>query len=450
MRIHWGTLLVMGAAALLLNACDSGGGSGSGDSDGSTTVGDTVVGTQDGGGMVAQDAAVGPVDDAGTAVTDAGSGLPPGSDAGSTPVDPPMNADCDQSGFTAAQEIAVIDQGASGTYMIYQAHTSAQPPLDLISIEINAAAAPASGSTVDLTGRANMSLAGADLVVAIASGCGQQGCASWLLADGGTITFTELSQTGSIVATLTNVIFRQVTVDQNTGMASVTPNGATWCLPEWNINSAYEQPPELPKGGPAQPNCVAEGTGNFQFDNVANLQLQNCYGETVSLHDTCGQSKALWMLATAGWCTACDQLIASLKQQFAGADGIMSRASIAAAQPGLDMWVILGENKQSAEPTLQYCEAYAQEKGLDPAMVVIDWVNPEVSVPLVDPEGYAIGTNSLGNVWTVMNPYLVEANGGVTLGFPWSGVLRGSNMEYVWSDYIPGSDINQTLGELLQ
>ena len=62
----------------------------------------------------------------------------------------------------------------------------------------------------------------------------------------------------------------------------------------------------------------------------------------------------------------------------------------------------------------------------------------------------AVGVNSLGSIWQVMNPYLVGDNGGVTLGFPWSGVLRGSNMEYIWSDYIPGSDINQTLGELLQ
>lgn len=361
-----------------------------------------------------------------------------------------MNADCDQTGFTAAQEIAVIDQGTSGTYMIYQAHTSAQPPLDLISIEINAAAAPASGSTVDLTGRANMSLAGADLVVAIASGCGQQGCASWLLADGGSITFTELSQTGSIVATLTNVIFRQVTVDQNTGMASVTPNGATWCLPEWNINAAYEQPPELPKGGPAEATCVADGTGSFQYDNVQNIQLQNCYGDTVSLHDTCGQSKAHWILGTAGWCTACDQLIASLKQQFQGNDGIMTRASIAAGQPGLDMWIVVGENKQGGMPTSQFCQGYAEEKGVDPSMVLIDHPQQAVDIPLVDPEGYAVSINGLGTVWSAMNPYLVaDGSGAVQMGYPWNAILRGSNMEYVWSDYL-GGDLNQVLGELLQ
>ena len=30
--------------------------------------------------------------------------------------------------------------------------------------------------------------------------------------------------------------------------------------------------------------------------------LTNCLGEEVSLHARCGQTKALWMIATAGWC----------------------------------------------------------------------------------------------------------------------------------------------------
>jgi hypothetical protein len=445
MRIDWRTIIAVSAAALMFTACDSGSSGGSGDDDTVASTGDAAVATSDGSGAVDQDTATVGTNDATVAVNDSGSGPAPNEDAGPTPVDPPMNADCSKSGFTAAKEIAQNSDG----YLIYQAHSAAAPPLDLISVEINVTSAPVAPTTVDLTGRASMSLAGADLVVAVASGCTGQGCGAWLLADEGTISFSELSATGKIVATLTNVLFREVTVGQD-GMATVTPNGNTWCISKWDIDMAYDQPPELPSGGPAQPNCVAEGTGTYKEDNIANLQLQNCYGDTVSLHDTCGQSKAHWMIGTAGWCSACTALIASLRDNYKGADGIMTRASIAAAQPGLDIWLLLAENGESGEPTLQYCQAYAEQKGVDPAMVIVDYANPEVQIPLIDPEGYALSANGLGNTWSVMNPYLVgQSDGSIQLGFPWSAVLRGSNMEYVWSDYM-GGDINQVLGELLQ
>lgn len=446
MRIDWRTIIAVGAAALLFTACDSGSGGGSSDDDTVAPTGDAGLTSVDGSGAVEQDGATVGTNDATVGLDDSGAGPNPTADAGPTPVDPPMNADCDQTGFTAMNEIAVNETD----YLIYQAHSAAEPPLNLISVEIQAATAPSPGTTVDLTGRANMSLQGAELVVAMATGCTTQGCGAWLLADEGSISFTDLSATGNIVATITNVVFREVDVDSNTGMASVKPGGNTWCLPSFDINQAFDQPAELPSGGPAEATCVAGGTGTYKNDNVANLQLQNCYGDTVSLHDTCGQSKAHWLIGTAGWCTACDQMIASLKDQFKGADGIMSRASIAAAQPGLDLWLVLAENQQSAEPSLQFCQAYAEQKGVDPAMVVVDYADPAVEVPLVDPPGYALPVNGLGQTWATMNPYLVADGGGsVSMGFPWSAVLRGSNMEYVWSDYM-GGDINQVLGELLQ
>ena len=65
----------------------------------------------------------------------------------------------------------------------------------------------------------------------------------------------------------------------------------------------FDQPAELPSGGPAQASCVASGTGVYEGDNVADLTLTNCLGEPVSLHATCGQSKAHWLIGTAGWCT---------------------------------------------------------------------------------------------------------------------------------------------------
>ncbi len=446
MRIDWRAITAVSAAALLLNACDAGGGSNSTLGDAASADNDASISSLDGTSTGGQGDATVQTDATPVGVDDTGPG--PVEDGGTAPVDPPISADCDKSGFSAANEIAVIDQGQGGTYMIYQAHSAAQPPLDLISVEINAASAPSAGSTVDLTGAASMNLAGANLVVALATGCSQQGCGAWLLADEGSITFTELSDKGNIVATLTNVVFREVNVDQSTGDASVKPNGSSWCVSNWEINKAFEQPPELPTGGPAQATCVAEGTGVYKNDNVANLQLVNCNGDTVSLHDTCGQSKAHWLLGTAGWCSACSEMLAGLNQQF-GENGVLSRASIAAAQPGLDLWVILGENQQGGAPSQQFCKSYAQSNGLDPAMVLIDFVSPEVDIPLVDPPGYSVPVSGLGNTWQAVNPYLVADGQGVTLGYPWNATLRGTNMEYHWSDYM-GGDLNQALGELLQ
>ena len=60
MRIHWSIVLVTSAAAMLLSACDSGGGSGSNDSDGATQVGDVGVATADGAGTLQQDGGMGP------------------------------------------------------------------------------------------------------------------------------------------------------------------------------------------------------------------------------------------------------------------------------------------------------------------------------------------------------------------------------------------------------
>ena len=77
---------------------------------------------------------------------------------------------------------------------MYQAHSSAQPPVDLISVELNAGMAPAPGTTVDLAGMASADLSqGVPVLVAMATACTQQGCSKVLLADAGTISFQEFT-----------------------------------------------------------------------------------------------------------------------------------------------------------------------------------------------------------------------------------------------------------------
>ena len=474
MRIDWRLIVAVSAAALLFTGCDSGSGSGSGNNGGDTATADDTTGGTDTTGNLDQDGVGdvppvdgGPVDpndavvtvdatdDAGPVDPNDGTVIqPPDEDAGTNP---DMEGPCDKSGFTAMNEIAVISQaaGSPSKYLIYQAHSAAQPPVDLISVEINAAMAPAPGSTVDLGGLASSDFAqGVPIVVAIAVGCGGESCANVLFADEGTITFHDLSETGKITATLSQVRFQEVQINQDTGQSTPVPNGTLWCLPNWEIDMAFQQPAELPTGGPAQPTCVAEGTGVFQGDNIANLTLTNCLGETEQLHSNCGQSKAHWLLSTAGWCSACAELLGALSQPasaggMGGADGTLSRASVAAANPGLDVWIVLGEDQNSQKPTQSYCMAYAAQNKIDPAMVFIDWTDAKTQVSLVEPAGASIQVQALGSVYSVMNPYLIATpDGAVQMAWPWSGVLRGSNMEYVWSSYLPG-DINSALGNLL-
>ena len=60
--------------------------------------------------------------------------------------------------------------------------------------------------------------------------------------------------------------------------------------------------------------CVAYGNGIGIENNIGNLQLPNCNGDTVSLHNRCGVNKAVWFVHTAGWCSACGDWMAQVDQ----------------------------------------------------------------------------------------------------------------------------------------
>ncbi len=55
----------------------------------------------------------------------------------------------------------------------------------------------------------------------------------------------------------------------------------------------------------------------------------------------------------------------------------------------------------------------------------------------------------LATTWTNINPYLKAVNNRVSSGFPWMAVLRATNMEYVWSDYVGWGDINTGISQAM-
>ena len=435
--------MVLGLAvcALAVVGCDTaGGGSSSGDPEADGAIG------ADTNGLGGADAVTGPLDDAGPVDPDPVDPDPVDPD----PVDPDPHAQypdwCTFKGFDSVQTVAVVDKQAGVEHWIFQAYKSEQPPVDLISIEITPSmGGPSAPGTFDLSGGASANLGQTGLLVAVALGCADQGCSKVFLADEGTLTLTQLEPGGGFAGSMEGVVLREVTISEE-GVASPTGNEEAWCLHGYTFSEAFQPPPEIPEGGPAEPQCVAGGTGPYLGDNVSNITLKNCLGEEVRLHDTCGQSKAMWLIATAGWCTACEEMIAGLANQHGG---FLSRAKVAEVNPGLDMLVVLGENQNGGFPIPSYCQQYAQFNKLDPAMVIVDYSTAGANIPLVDPAGMAVTVNGLATTWSAINPYLVGVNGQVQSGYPWNAILRGSNMEYVWSDYTGSGDINSILNMLL-
>lgn len=77
--------------------------------------------------------------------------------------------------------------------------------------------------------------------------------------------------------------------------------------------------------------------------------------------------------------------------------------------------MVFGENAMGGEPTLDECNAYAERYGVSPEQVLIDY-------------GGTFGG------WSQTFSKISTYSGG-SIGLPWTAVLRGSNLEYVASDY---------------
>ena len=353
-------------------------------------------------------------------------------------------AGCDKSSFVMAGQSFEVKTGFAA-FRGYST-TDTAVPVDSLSIELYA-----SGTYTGATTTGTYSLAGHDYLscsncVLVRAGCSGETCAKTFFADVGDLVITQWDAAGGrFKANLVGVTAKEVTLNRETAASTPVAGGETWCLDGLSVEADIKS---IPVSDRTKPECVADGTGVYLNDNVGNFALVNCNGDRIRLHDDCGSTtkKALWIVATAGWCTACSQFLAELVSNHGGS---LSREKVAAQTPGLDMIIVLGENAQGVKPSQAYCKSYAAAKKLDPAMVVVDWSDAGQSIPLIDPEGFAIETNSLGTVWSKINPYLVEEGGSVASAYPWWALLRPYNMQYMWSDYAALVPFEQALNSLL-
>ncbi len=351
---------------------------------------------------------------------------------------------CDQSGFTEAAASFGEQQGI----FLYQAASAQAEPADILQFEIYPGeqfGGATSAGTYDLTGT-NYATCGN--CVLVRTQCSQaSGCDKTFYADTGSLVISEWAEGGKFSGRLDGVTLKEVTIDSNTFQSTPVVGGQTWCLDGYTFDVDVAAPPEVPMATePAALERVEAGNGDLLGNNIANFSLPNCNGDMVALHDSPATTKAMWLMGTAGWCTACE---AFLQQFVADHGGSLSREIITAQTPGLDMYIILAENQQSALPTADYCTAYAEAKNIDPAMVLID-NNPAGSqIALTMAPGFGLDVNGMATTWTAMNPYLEVSGETVTTGFPWNALLRGSNMEYVWIDTVSPADFNSAIGGLL-
>lgn len=284
-----------------------------------------------------------------------------------------------------------------------------EPPFQKITIELNHDALEGDGVGIhEIKGEGQP---GCDMCVRAYSYCNYDGCAQVYLAESGTLEIESAGRPGTpLRGRLKNVIFKQV-LDQG-GEYKEYAKGYNWCFGDYEFNF------EVPELNEAEGFCVDDGTGMLVGDNIGDYTLTNCLEQEVNLHSRCGLTNAVWLVVTAGWCGACKKFVPKVGDYFRDTP----------ADKGLDIMILYGETPAAVKPTIADCYQYAEEMGIDPAQVFID--------------------NTDGRAWG--NTFdRIENYAGGSLGIPWSCLLDGRSMEYIWSSTVGTGTIYEEMEALL-
>lgn len=320
---------------------------------------------------------------------------------------------CDIFGFDSTNQAAIARFAGDTTRLRYTAsNVTVEPPYDKLVIEMNQTALFAGGATSGAFDLAGTGERGGPLLVRGQSYCNDVSCGFTYVPEGGELEVSAMGAPGTeLKAVIHDLRLKQVRIDTNTGELLPFARGKVWCVGDYVLDAP------VPPINVAAGACVAEGTGTLVGDNIRNFTLQNCNGDFVDLHERCGKAKALWIVASAGWCGACEAFVpvaAKRYQELAG--------------EGLDLMVVVGENQFSEAPSLEYCMEYALSHGLTPEQTFIDHD----------------GERSWPQLFGAIDTY-----SGDTIGLPWNVVLDGRSMEYIWSSNTGNGDLYGVQDELL-
>jgi hypothetical protein len=140
--------------------------------------------------------------------------------------------DCTYDGYQIGAEQAFYDeQDPEHPLFVYQATNSAAFPMDvieLLSYPGEPYYGPSGPGTYSLDGS---NYADCSLCVMLYLGCGESSCESLLFADEGSVTISSSVGAGEdFRAQLSNVVFKEVTIDSETYETTPVPGGVTWCV----------------------------------------------------------------------------------------------------------------------------------------------------------------------------------------------------------------------------
>ena len=327
----------------------------------------------------------------------------------------PTDASCSQSGFAAGTESGAIGSSEQWAFQAYKPDGTAFVSVSSLA-DWNG---PMTTGSYSLDG---INYKDCGLCLLAGTGCdGGQNCSKVFYASEGTVNVTSLgaAEGETLAGLLEGVVFEEVTIAEDYTSTPVS-GGDTWCFNEYAFNETIAADPNAPMEvvpyEDTSDTCVVDGNGTNLGHNIAGFELQNCAGETVNLQEQyCGQGrKALWLATSAEWCGPC-----------LAYDPIYY--DLASKNDDIDFYVILGQDA-GATTNISCPNGFGQE--------YIPGIGP------VPPSNVLIDPN-----WTttdrLMNDYQAP-------GIPYSRVLNGDNMEYVWTEQASTdtiSDLPQALQE---
>ena len=192
------------------------------------------------------------------------------------------------------QTHATYDARKSKTIRHLRATSREAPPWDEIEVTLK------EGTDFEYMGTGVYDLGSQDYAtcstcVVAQKNCHEGGCVRQFFAKSGTLVIEEDGgPDGQLTASLYGVLMEEVYIDAASDSAIVMPTGSPWCLPEVKLTAQMVDITQ-------ESACDPEGDGNVIGKKIANFQLTNCLGLVRDLHDGCGDARAFWFIAVAGW-----------------------------------------------------------------------------------------------------------------------------------------------------
>jgi len=219
-----------------------------------------------------------------------------------------------------------------------------------------------------------------DVCAYVLSECGSQGCGKIFFSTSGTAEISNFGKSGEY---LTGVLKGAVFQEYDPQTKTFVENGASVCVGDYNFNKL-------------QPALIG--------DEMPDLNVINCKTEEmVNLKDLAQDTKAVWLMGTAGWCSACRAHLTDLYSP----EGFFTTTPSNVLKKAM----ILSEDANYGVPDLAFCKRYAEEFTEDASDFYLD---PSLRM-------------TFGSLWGYIG------DDGI-FGLPWNVLVNGQSKAYEYAD----------------